>query len=160
MKNLTPKPKTLNPKFVDIDNAREDDQREVMKEIIEAGHCPFCEENLRTYHKQAFLKEGTYWLITLNQWPYNFTKHHFLLIYKDHAEHLSELNPEAGKELLEFVAWIEKKYNVPGGGWAMRFGDTKYSAGTVNHLHIQFIVPDIDAPDFQPTRLKIGKGKK
>lgn len=144
--------------FVDIDNAREDDQRQVMEQIIEDKQCPFCLENLRKYHKQQILKDGQYWLLTPNQWPYEFTQHHFLAILKVHAEKLADVPPEAGRELFEMMAWLEKEYAVPGGGFAMRFGDTNYSAGTVNHLHVQFIVPNLKQPGFQPVRIKIGKG--
>lgn len=146
--------------FVDIDNAREDEQRHVMQQISTAGHCPFCLPNLRQYHHQQILREGRYWLLTPNQWPYEGTRHHFLAILKDHAEHLAELPPGAGDELFGLLAWLEESYTVPGGGVAMRFGDTNYSAGTVAHLHVQFIVPDIDRPDFQPVRVKIGKSSQ
>lgn len=146
--------------FVDLDNARLGEQKQVMREIIAAGHCPFCLENLRNYHKQPIIKETPHWLVTFNQWPYEHTKQHFLLIYKEHAEKLNELDPTAGQELIELVAWLEKEYQVPGGGWAMRFGDTNYSAGTVAHLHVQFISPDIEEDNFEPVRLKIGKTKK
>jgi len=148
----------MKKKFVDIDNAREDDQRQVMKDIIKADHCPFCEENLKKYHKQPILKTGKYWILTNNQWPYKDTKVHFLIIYKEHATKLSELDSNSGKELLDFVKWAEKEYKVLGGGWVMRFGDTSYSAGTVNHIHAQFIQPDINMPDFKPVRIKLGKG--
>lgn len=146
-------------KFVDLDNARVDDQREVMKEIIDADHCPFCLENLRKYHKQPTLKEGSYWLVTKNQWPYVHTKLHLLFIYKTHAVKLSELNPAAGKELVELAQWAEKEFSIPGGGLALRFGDTDYSAGTVAHLHAQILQPDIDASgyDDKPVKVKIGK---
>ena len=144
--------------FVDIDNSREEEQKQVMENIISAGHCPFCEENIRKYHKQPILKEGRYWIVTDNQWPYKNTKVHLLIIYKEHATDLSGLDPESGKELLEFVTWAEKEYQIPGGGWAMRFGDTNYSAGTVNHIHVQFIQPDISLSEFKPVRIKLGKG--
>lgn len=144
--------------FVDLENSRLDDQREVMQEIINQNHCPFCIENLRKYHKEPILKEGEHWLITPNQWPYDFTKVHLLAIYKKHATTLQELDPAAGKELFSMMAELEKEMKIPGGGIAMRFGDTNYSAGTVNHIHVQFLVPDIDAPDFKPVRIKVGKG--
>lgn len=144
--------------FVDMDNAREDDQRQVMQQIIADGQCPFCLDNLRKYHKQQIIKEGQYWILTPNQWPYEFTKLHLLAILKKHVEKLSEIPPEAGKELFELLAWAEKEYQVPGGGMAIRFGDTNYSAGTVNHIHAQFIVPALDHPNFKPVRIKIGKG--
>lgn len=143
--------------FVDLDNARQDGQRDVMEDIIAADHCPFCAENLQKYHKQPILRETEYWLLTPNQWPYDHTKVHLLAIYKTHAERLSELAPEAGKDLLELMQWAEKEYDVPGGGWAMRFGDTDYSAGTVLHIHAQFLVPDLSSPGYEPVRIKIGK---
>lgn len=149
-------------KHVDLDNARLDDQRQVMKDIISADHCPFCAEHLMRYHQQPILKETTFWTLTTNQWPYANTKLHLLAIYKPHATTLSELDPAAGAELFSLLQWIEQSYQVPGGGWAMRFGDTNYSAGTVNHLHVQFLVPDIDSPHFaeHPVKLTIGKVKK
>lgn len=145
------------PQFVDMDNARLDEQRAEMEKIIAAGHCPFCAENLHLYHKAKNLKEGKYWLVTYNQWPYENTKMQLLAIYRMHAERLQDIDPAAGEELLRFFAEIEKEYQIPGGGLAMRFGDTNYSAGTVKHIHAQFIWPDIEKPDFQPVRFKIGK---
>ena len=149
----------MKKQFVDLDNARKDDQKQVMKDIIAAGHCPFCQDNLKKYHKQEILKDGKYWILTFNQWPYDHTKLHLLLILKQHAEKLSQLDPEAGKEMIEFLAWVEQKYQVPGGGICLRFGDTNYSAGTVKHLHVQFIVPKIENQNFEPVKFKIGKNK-
>ncbi len=149
----TPNPTT----FVDIENARVDEQKQVMKEIIDQGHCPFCLENLRLYHKKPILKEGKFWVLTPNQWPYDNTRVHLLAISTTHVETLGELNPEAGSELIELLSWAEKEYQAAGGGFAVRFGDTNYSAGTVKHLHAQFIIPDIEKKDFVPVRLKIGK---
>lgn len=142
---------------VDLDNARMDEQREVMKKILEDGDCPFCLVNINKYHHEEVLKSGDFWFLTYNKWPYEHTKVHLLAIYKDHAENLSELDPNSGNELLEMMQWAQKEFNVSGGGWAMRFGDTNYSAGTVQHIHVQFIQPDLEDPDYQPVRIKIGK---
>jgi len=145
--------------FVDIDNARLDDQRVVMQEIIDADHCPFCLENLEKYHKEPFLKEGKYWVVTKNQWPYEHTKLHLLFISKKHVTTLTELEQAAGTELIELAQWAVKEFEIPGGGLVMRFGDTEYSAGTVAHLHAQLLYPDIEAPDYdeKPVKVKIGK---
>jgi diadenosine tetraphosphate (Ap4A) HIT family hydrolase len=147
----------MKNQHVDLDNARVDEQRQVMQEIIDADHCPFCSENLAKYHTQPILKEGKFWLVTTNQWPYTFTKLHLLFIHKNHITTLQEMDPAAGKELIELAQWAEAAYQVPGGGLAMRFGDTDYSAGTVAHLHAQFLVPDIEAEGYEPVRIKIGK---
>lgn len=147
----------MKNQHVDIDNARYDDQKAVMKEIMDAGHCPFCRENLQKYHKQPIIREGQYWLVTTNQWPYEHTKFHFLLIYKNHVTDLAGINTNAGKELIELAQWLQENYEVPGGGIALRFGDTDHSAGSVAHIHAQFVVPEMSDPNFEPIRIKIGK---
>lgn len=150
-------PDKVVPKLVDLDNARLDEQRQVMQEIVEQGHCPFCPENIALYHKQPMLREGKFWFITANQWPYEHTQLHLLIIYRLHAVSLQDLDPAAGAELVEHIQWIERTYGVPGGGVALRFGDSRYSAGTVAHLHVQFVVPNLADPQYQPVRIKIGK---
>jgi ATP adenylyltransferase len=149
----------MKNQHVDLDNTRNDEQRAVMRDIIEADHCPFCLENLKKYHTPPTIKETKHWLLTSNKWPYKNVRHHLLIILKTHKEMLSELTAEEGTELVEILAFAQKHTNAPGGGFAMRFGDTDYSAGTVAHLHAQFIVPEINDPDFKPTRFKIGKDK-
>ncbi len=146
--------------FVDIDNARLDVQRKVMQDIDVAGHCPFCIENLEKYHTEPIIKKGTYWLVTKNQWPYEHTKVHYLLINLTHVEHISQLDSAAGVELIELAQWLSKEFGVVGGGLVMRFGDTNYSAGSVSHLHAQFIQPDIEQPGFKPVRVKLGKSPR
>jgi len=142
--------------FININNSREKDQTEVMQKIADQAHCPFCEENIRLYHKNPIMMEGKYWLVTKNQWPYKHTKHHLLLIYKKHATKLAELETAAGIELFNMIKDLEKEFKFEGGGLAMRFGDTDFSAGTVNHLHVQLVIPDAMAEDFEPVKIKLG----
>lgn len=152
-----PKPKN---QFVDIGNARFEDQEAVMREIIASDHCPFCKENLEKYHTPAIIKETEHWILTTNKWPYKNTRVHLLAILKTHVEHLYDIPPTAGAELIEIMGWAEQEYKALGGALAMRFGDTDYSAGTISHLHAQFIVPDIAAEGYEPTRFKIGKNPR
>lgn len=142
--------------FININNARKKDQIEVMQKIANQAHCPFCEENLRLYHKEPILKETKHWLVTKNQWPYKHTKYHFLLIYKKHITKLAELETTAGSELFKLVKELEQEYQFEGGGFSMRFGDTDFSAGTINHLHVQLVIPDAMAKDFEPVKIKLG----
>ena len=154
---------TAQTTYVDIDNARLDDQRAEMRKIIAADHCPFCPENMPQYHHEETLREGKYWILTKNHWPYEHTSVHLLLIAKQHVTTLTELEPSAGAELIELAQWAIREYSIPGGGLAMRFGDTNYSAATISHLHVHIIQPDISAPEYDqhPVRVKIGKtGKK
>ena len=142
--------------FINLNNARETQQIKIMQKIADQAHCPFCSENLRLYHQQPLLHEGQYWLVTNNQWPYQHTKHHLLIIYKEHATKLADLTNAAGNELFAIVKKLEQQFDFEGGGLALRFGDTDFSAGTVNHLHVQLIVPDALAKDFEPVKVKLG----
>ncbi len=150
----------MKNKHVDLDNAREDEQREIMQQIIDADHCPFCMENFIKYNHQPIIKENQHWFLVHNKWPYKNTQHHLLAILKAHKENLTELTPAEGADLIKLMGFAQEYTHAPGGGFAMRFGNTDYSAGTVSHLHAQFIIPDIDALDFKPTRFKLGKDKE
>ena len=133
-------------KFINMNLVREESQRKVMEEILRQGHCPFCPENLNKYHKNPILKEGKFWLLTENQWPYEKVKHQLLAIHKNHIEHLSEMTPEAGQELIKMFAEESKKRKMDGGFIAMRFGSSEHGnyGASVLHLHAHLIQPDLE----------------
>ena len=143
-------------------NTRLPAQDKVMAQILADGVCPFCRDNLEKYHKNPILKEGKFWLLTDNQWPYEKIKHQMLAIYKTHIEHLSEMNPEAGKELIEMFAEETKKRKIDGGGVAIRFGrsnDGNYGS-SVLHIHAHLIEPDLKKlEETEAWRFKFGQPK-
>ncbi len=149
-------------KFIQMSAVRREDQLKVMEEIKSQGHCPFCRENLEKYHKNPILKEGKFWLLTDNQWPYEKIKHQMLAIYKTHIEHISEMDPEAGKELIEMFAEETKKRKIQGGGIAIRFGrseDGNYGS-SVLHIHAHLIEPDLKKlEETEAWRFKFGEPK-
>jgi diadenosine tetraphosphate (Ap4A) HIT family hydrolase len=149
-------------RFINIESIRREDQRQVMEEIRKQGHCPFCRENLEKYHKNPILKEGKFWLLTDNQWPYEKVKHQMLAIYKTHIEHIREIDPEAGKELIEIFGEAAKERGMIGGGMAMRFGsspDGNYGS-SVLHIHAHLIEPDLAAlGETEAWRFKFGQPK-
>lgn len=134
-------------RFINTKVIRREDQRIVMEEIEKKGHCPFCRENLGKYHKNPILKEGKFWLLTENQWPYEKIKHQMLAIYKTHIEHIKDLDPEAGKELFEMFAEASREKNMDGGGVAIRFGSSIHGnyGSSVLHVHAHLIEPDLEA---------------
>lgn len=147
-------------RYIDMDTIRRDDQRQTMEQIREAGHCPFCRENLDKYHKNPILKEGEFWILTDNQWPYDKVNHQLLAIYRTHIEHITEMAPEAGEELFNFFQAVAREREIPGGGLAMRFGssdDGNYGS-SVRHLHAHLIEPDLASLDeTQAWRFKFGQ---
>ncbi|OHB15273.1 MAG: hypothetical protein A2431_01650 [Candidatus Zambryskibacteria bacterium RIFOXYC1_FULL_39_10] len=150
-------------KYVNLSAVRREDQREVMEEIKRQGHCPFCLENLQKYHKNPILKEGKFWILTENQWPYKKIKHQLLAIYKTHIEHLKEIDPESGKELIEMFAEEAEKRNMKGGGVAMRFGSNpEYGnyGSSVLHIHAHLVEPDLEKlEETEAWRFKFGEPK-
>ena len=142
-----------------LENAREKEQLEVMKKILDKGICPFCEDNLGKFHHKPILKRGKFWTLTINQWPYKNTKIHLLAISKTHAEKLSDLKSIAGKELWELMSWAEKKYKIKGGALCFRFGDPQLNKATVNHLHAHLLTVKIKKPEsrgYETIKFKVG----
>ncbi|MCR4278415.1 MAG: hypothetical protein NUV81_00735 [bacterium] len=151
-----------NNRFVQMSAVRREDQRGVMEEIEKEGHCPFCVENLQKYHKNPILEEGEFWFLTENQWPYEKIKHQLLAIHKTHIEHISELDPMAGAELIRMFSEESKKRGIEGGGVAIRFGsspDGNYGS-SVLHLHAHLIEPDLKAlGETEAWKFKFGQPK-
>jgi diadenosine tetraphosphate (Ap4A) HIT family hydrolase len=151
---------TTKNKFIEKANSRTEVQKAVMEKISEEGHCPFCRENLDKYHKKPIIKEGDFWLLTENQWPYDNTKHHLLAIYKKHIEHIAEIETGASDELMGLFVEEAKKRHVPGGAVCIRFGsnpDKGNYGNTVRHLHAHLIEPDLENPNKEAVRFKISQ---
>lgn len=151
-----------NNRFINLAVTRRDDQRAVMEEIEKQGHCPFCREHLEKYHKAPIIKEGKYWVLTDNQWPYEKVKNQLLAVYRTHIEHIREMDPDAGRELIELFAEEVKKRNIPGGGVAMRFGSSPHGnyGSSVLHVHAHLIEPDLEAlGESEAWRFKFGQPK-
>jgi ATP adenylyltransferase len=127
----------------------------VINQIQKDGVCPFCPEQLLKYHKNPILKENEAWLVTENMYPYKGAKHHFLFIHKAHVSHMKELSPEALVELHELTNWIFNEYDVKGGTFMMRFGDSAYTGATVTHLHAHIIIAD-PIPGREPVLARVG----
>lgn len=144
-----------NEPHVNIRSARTAEQKAIMEQIVKDGVCPFCIKHLRKYHSQPILKEGVYWILTENAFPYEDTRVHLMFIYKRHLTRLPT-RAEPLQELTRFIAWAEKKYSIRGGSLLCRFGETKYNGASVDHLHLHLIVGDVDNPEHKPVRVKVG----
>jgi len=142
---------------VHMKHGRSEAQKEVMRKIQEDGADPFDWNLLSTYHQEPVLKQGTYWLITPNDYPYEGTELHLLLIHRDRVRRLSDIQPEAFLELQEMLGWIESEFGLTHGTFVMRFGDMSLSRASVDHLHAHVIVGGSDAAG---EKLKIAVGYK
>ena len=99
-------------------------------------------------------------MVSENMSPYAGTKLHLIIVYKEHAIMPGEIKPEAYAELSEIFKWAEKKYKLKAGSFFMRFGDTCYTGGSVNHAHIQFLLGSAKSDDANKDKLKVKLGYK
>lgn len=116
---------------------------EVINSIESENKCPFCPDNFK-YHKKPILNKIGTWFITENSWPYKNTEHHFLIINTKHKENFNELTNKDWESLRKLTNWVVKKYNLEGGAFALRFGETNYTGATVCHIHAHIIYPKIN----------------
>lgn len=131
--------KTKN-KDLNFRHARIPAQKAKMEELKKIGACPFCPKYLKPYHDNPIERMGKYWAVTKNDYPYKGTVLQYLLIHRKHIEHIEEITGPAFAELAGHLKWLTKKYKLPAGSFALRFGDTDYTGATLAHLHGQFLI--------------------
>ncbi len=134
----------------------DDTYKKVIEKIQQDAVCPFCPDQLENYHKNPTLKEGAFWTLTTNMYPYKNAKHHFLLILKAHKIDTKELSNEEWTELHNHINWLVDMHDIPGGSFMMRCGDTSMTGASVTHLHAHLITPDFNNPDREPIMAKLG----
>ena len=130
----------MKKRSVNLAHARTAFQRKVIERIVKDKVCPFCEEHFLKYHTKPILKKGKYWIITTNFQPYKGSVHHVLAVSRKHATQFSAISPAAQSELFTLLAAEVRRRGIKGGALCMRFGDTDYTSGSVEHLHAHLIV--------------------
>lgn len=146
--------------YLDFTHARTEEQIKLMEKIEKDRVCPFCPEYFKKYHPKPILKESDWWIVSENMAPYEGTRVHILFVYKKHIPSLSDLDPEAMSDLLELINWTIKEYSIEGGAFFIRFGDTRYTGGSVDHLHAQLITGTAKSDDESRDKLKVKLGYK
>jgi hypothetical protein len=145
--------------FVNFENTKQRPDGkygQVISKIQQDGVCPFCPESLAKYHPNPILRDGKYWVLTNNAYPYEGAKYHALLIHKTHITSIAEIEPEAWAELKIFVEDFVVTNNIPGGAFLLRFGDTRYTGASVQHIHANFVSPDGENKDRKPILARVG----
>lgn len=142
-------------KRVDTANAtvvKRGDYAEILKEIMDSGFCPFCEEHLFKHHRRPLLLRSKYWLVTENAWPYKGSRFHFLLIARLHIEATEEMSPLMWRDLQKTYHALVKKSKLAGATLMIRSGDTRITGASVNHLHAHLIVGVKRTRDTKPIK--------
>ncbi len=110
--------------------------------IRESGECPFCPGNI-TKESRELVAETDLWNIIKNQYPYQGSAFHLLVVPKRHVISLRDLYPEEWAQMAEVIAIVADKYPflTKGYGLAVRVGEV--GGVTLRHLHWHLIAPQV-----------------
>ena len=125
--------------FMNMSNARLPEQLKKMKELQKAGVCLFCKRNFIRYQTAPVIREKKWWLIRKNDYPYDGSRIHLLLIYKKHINSVDKISKNGMIEFLDHVKWVKNKFKIPGSTFLIRSGDNKYTGATITHLHAHIV---------------------
>ena len=147
---------------LNIHNSRSEKQKQRMETAQEKMLCPFCPEGLIEIHKNEIIRSNEDWLLTENPFPYEGTKHHYLLVSKEHWSKPEEMTPSAWATMGEMFNYLIKEKKINGGSLLMRFGDMKTNGTSVEHIHIHVISGNADEsyPENERESIKVKLGYK
>lgn len=138
-------------KLVQVENGRQKSYKDTLQKIHDGGYCPFCEEHFLKNHPDPILFKTDYWTVTTNAWPYDYTKNHFLLVYRpEHVVNSLDIKPEAYGELVSILKILTEKYSLGQCTLLMRSGDMSKTGASVKHIHAQIIEGDPNHPEYDP----------
>ena len=151
------------PRRVDVQNAStraRGEYAQALARIDEAGVCPFCEAHLPRHHGKPVLFRNAHWLVTENAWPYEGTRHQFLLIALEHLERAEDLPAAAWDSLGDAYRRLVREYRLDGAAFLLRTGMTEFTGASVAHLHAQVICGGRRDADSELIRALVGFREK
>ncbi len=143
--------------FVDVNNTRTPEQREIYEVIERTGLDPFEIENFKRTHPHPIIFENASWFLSHNAFPYKGASLHLLLVHRDFITSIEQISPKGWQDLQEMIQFSVNKFNLTSGGFFMRFGDTKKTGSTVMHLHAHIVVSDGEPTERRSMYIAFGK---
>lgn len=137
----------------DLDAARSDEQRRYMEELEAAGICVFCPEHFAEHHREPIEISGEHWYATKNDYPYEGTAAHYLIVPHRHVTAFEQLPDAAGAELWSIKRELRARLAPSAVATVERSGDARYSGGSVAHLHSHFVA--LDARPSKTVRFRV-----
>jgi ATP adenylyltransferase len=126
-------------RLYDFDAARSDEQRRYMEELEASGVCIFCPEHVEQYHREPIEFSSEHWYVTRNDWPYEGTAAHYLIVPHAHVSSFDELPDAAGAELWAIKRRLKESLAPLACATVERSGDMRLNGGSVAHLHTHFV---------------------
>lgn len=144
-----------------LSSGRTPEQIEKMKKLQADGICAFCPEHFEDFHDNPIEFQTDHWIVSKNDYPYEHTTLHLLLVAKEHVQKTSQLCPAAKVDFMCVLDRIERDFDLFSFALGMRVGDFRYNGGSVDHLHGHVVVGDFSDPDnHQKVRFKMSSVPK
>ena len=121
------------------DAARGSEQLERMRALEAEGVCVFCREHAERLGSGPVEHEGEHWYVTRNDFPYDGTAAHYLIVARRHVSSFEELPDEAGAELWKIRRELAERLDAVAYATVERSGDMHLNGGSVEHLHVHFV---------------------
>lgn len=125
-----------------LDASRGSEQSEKMRSLEADGVCIFCREHAARLQREPVEYEGEHWYVTRNDFPYEGTAAHYLIVAQRHVESFAELPDEAGAELWAIRRELAARLGAVAYASVERSGDMHFNGGSVAHLHVHFVALD------------------
>jgi diadenosine tetraphosphate (Ap4A) HIT family hydrolase len=136
-----------------LDAARGAEQLERMRGLEAEGVCIFCPEHAESRQREPVEKVGEHWYVTRNDFPYEGTSAHFLIVARRHVSSFAELPDEAGAELWAIRRELAGRLGAAAYATVERSGDMRLNGGSVEHLHVHFVA--LEAAPAQTVRFRV-----
>ncbi len=130
------------PRLYNPAAARGDAQLERMRELEREGVCIFCLENAERLQREPPEHLGEHWYVTRNDFPYEGTVAHHLIVARRHVSSFEELPDEAGAELWAIRRQLAARLGAVAYATVERSGDMRFNGGSVAHLHVHVVALD------------------
>jgi diadenosine tetraphosphate (Ap4A) HIT family hydrolase len=103
--------------------------------------CPFCVLD-PAYNKVIVEDDNRLFCAWQSSSPEKHTKHHFIIIPRQHVTDMLELSAIEQRAFFEIMGKLKDMFGLTSRGILIRDGDARFLGGTIAHLHIHIMVPD------------------
>jgi ATP adenylyltransferase len=138
-----------------MENSRTAEQLAEMQRLEAAELCLFCPQALREHATQQILWETEHWIITPNEFPYQGTSLHLLVVPQQHVGDVLDLDVAAQADFWTALASVRERYDLTYYGLGMRNGDCRYTGATIAHVHAHVMVGNPEVAAMTPIRMRL-----
>lgn len=145
---------------MDLNNVRDPEQLNRMKELKKRNGCHFCGEDFVKTHTSPIIYKNKGWFITANDFPYKGSAHHYLIVSIKHITEIGKISPKLQIELFKAISWLKKHLKSKGESVFVRSGDMSYTGATLDHIHFHFLVGNKKSKNTEWLMVTLGYKKK